>query len=116
MFIGKRCLRLISTELIKQQQKGLERKGGYGLKEYPKTFNQKIQLLNDPRAIQAIELIEFGVKYKKGNKYFIWLILFLAFSLYLEEFQNPIHITDMYFRISTASELLITKIFAAFKF
>ena len=31
MFIDKRCLRLISTELIKQQQKAMEKKGSYGL-------------------------------------------------------------------------------------
>ena len=71
--------------------------------EYPRTFEQKVVFLNDPRTIQKLEIVEYGVKYKPGKKY-LSLILLLAglFFLYNENYL-PVKIVDTYFCISTSS-------------
>ena len=60
-------------------------------------------ILNSPNAIQLLEVVEFGVKYKKSNKWFPILLLCFAFSAYLLEKSLPIRVTDRYFMISPES-------------
>lgn len=31
---------------------------------YPKTFQEKMILVNDPKTVQLLEIVEYGVKYK----------------------------------------------------
>ena len=43
-------------------------------------------VLNEPKMIQAIEIIEFGVKYKPGKKYlFIFLLAISAFTYFHQQ-------------------------------
>ena len=71
----------ISTEIIKAHNKQISKANPSLLREYPKTFEGKVIVLNEPKMIQAIEIIEFGVKYKPGKKYlFIFLLAISAFT------------------------------------
>mgnify|MGYP006869358031 CR=1 FL=1 len=71
------------------------------MKRYPKTFEEKAIVLNEPKMIQAIEIIEYGVKYKPGKKYlFLFLILISCFT-YLHQQILPERIVDGYFAVST---------------
>lgn len=71
------------------------------MKRYPKTFEEKAIVLNEPKMIQAIEIIEHGVKYKPGKKYlFLFLILISCFT-YLHQQILPERIVDGYFAVST---------------
>lgn len=71
----------ISTEIIKAHQNQVSKANPNLLRTYPKTFEEKAIVLNEPKMIQAIEIIEFGVKYKPGKKYlFLFLILISSFT------------------------------------
>lgn len=68
----------ISTALIKRDiENRLKNPSTGGAVAYPKTFEEKVILLNDPRTIQKLEIVEYGVKFKPGKKY---LSLLLALS------------------------------------
>lgn len=57
--------------------------------------------MNEPKMIQAIQIIEFGVKYKPGRKYlFLFMILISCFT-YLHQQILPERIVDGYFAVST---------------
>ena len=92
--------RFISTEQIKKYQQEMVKSNPTGLKEYPKTFEQKMILLNDPKTIQLLEVIEYGVKYKSGKKWLPLLLLGLAAFCYFHEKILPVRIIDRYFMIS----------------
>lgn len=68
----------ISTSIIKSDIENRVKNPsiGGGI-AYPKTFEEKVVVLNDPRTIQKLEIVEFGVKFKPGKKY---LSLLLALS------------------------------------
>ena len=91
----------ISTQIIKAHQNQVSKANPNLLKRYPKTFEEKAIVLNEPKMIQAIEIIEFGVKYKPGKKYlFLFLILISSFT-YLHQQILPERIVDGYFAVST---------------
>ena len=95
----------ISTELIKKElERNLKQTGpAPSIPEYPRTFEQKLVLLNDPRTIQKLEIVEYGVKYKPSKKY-LWALLGLtALFFHLNEQVVPVRVTDTYFAISNLS-------------
>jgi len=47
----------ISTEIIKKYQQELVKTNPNLLKEYPKTFQEKAVIINDPKFIQAISIV-----------------------------------------------------------
>lgn len=86
--------------------------------EYPRTFEQKVILLNDPRTIQKLEIVEYGVKYKPGKKYLSLVLALSALIFYINEKQLPEKVIDQYFAISNSSSLeyFTGFIFAQFMF
>lgn len=82
-FAQRRLAARISTEVIKRDiEKKLANTSKTHLPEYPRTFEQKVILLNDPRTIQKLEIIEYGVKYKPGKKYLTLLLLLSGLFFY----------------------------------
>lgn len=90
----------ISTELIKKQHQELLKKTQINPDIYPKTFEEKAIILNSPKTIQLLQVVEFGTKYKKSNKWFPFLLVGFALGAYLLEKVIPIRVTDRYFMIS----------------
>jgi hypothetical protein len=94
----------ISTDIIKRDiEKRLRNPNAGQALEYPKTFEQKVILLNDPRTIQKLEIVEYGVKYKPGKKYLSLLLALSALFFYINERQLPEKVIDRYFSISNSS-------------
>jgi hypothetical protein len=85
---------------------------------YPRTFEQKVVLLNDPRTIQKLEIVEYGVKYRPGKKYLSLLLALSALFFYINERQLPEKVVDRYFSISNSSngEYFTGFAFAGFMF
>ena len=57
-------------------------------------------VLNHPRTTEIIEIIEFGVKYKKGKNWIPLLMLTLALFGWLQQKILPVRINDRYFTVS----------------
>jgi hypothetical protein len=96
----------ISTDMIKkrvaeQLAMGKEKQ----VPEYPRTFEQKIIFLNDPKTIQKLEIVEYGVKYKAGKKYLSLALLLAGVFFYYNEQYLPVKVVDCYFCISNNSGL-----------
>ena len=61
--------------------------------------------------------MEFGVKYKEGKVWFIFVLMALGFLGYLFQSSLPIRINDRYFMVSPESTAYISGfIFAGFNF
>jgi hypothetical protein len=76
----------ISTEIIKAHHKQISKANPSLLRQYPKTFEGKVIVLNEPKMIQAIQIIEFGAKYKPGKKYlFIFLLAISTFTYFHQQ-------------------------------
>lgn len=103
-FTQRQLTKRISTEIIKRDiEKKLAKTTASHLPEYPRTFEQKVILLNDPRTIQKLEIIEYGVKYKPGKKYLTLLLLLGGLFFYYNEKYVPAKVVDCYFAISNNS-------------
>ena len=70
---------------------------------YPRTFEQRKVLLNDPRTIHKLEIVEYGVKYRPGKKSLSLLLALSALFFYYNEQQLPEKVLDRYFTISNSS-------------
>ena len=70
------------------------------MQEYPKTFEQKMMVLNDPKTIQVLQVVEYGAKYKEGKNWLIFVLIAMGLFGYLMQKTVPIRINDRYFMIS----------------
>ncbi len=96
----------ISTSLIKRDiENKLRNPSSGGAVAYPRTFEEKVVLLNDPRTIQKLEIVEYGVKFKPGKKYLSLLLALSGLFFYINERQLPEKVIDHYFAISNTSDL-----------
>lgn len=74
-------------------------------------------VLNHPKTIQLLEIVEFGVKYKKGNNWLPILLVAAALGGYILAKLLPIRVIDRYFMICPESpEYISGYFFAGFNF
>lgn len=74
-------------------------------------------IVNDTKTVQLLEVVEFGVKYKKGTNWLPLLLASLALAGYMLDRILPIRVTDRYFMISPESSTYISGyLFAGFNF
>ena len=59
-----------------------------------------MMVLNDPKTIQLIEVVEFGAKYKPGNRLLPVILLAIGAFCALHEKILPIRVIDRLFMIS----------------
>lgn len=74
-------------------------------------------IVNDPKTVQLLEIVEYGVKYKQGKIW--WPILLIGAGLlgYLFEKILPIRVNDRYFAISPESpSYVLSYLFSPFNF
>lgn len=87
------------------------------MREYPKTFEQKMVILNDPKTIQVLQVVEFGASYKEGKNWLIFVLIAVGLFGYLMQKSVPIRINDRYFMISPETvNYYVGYIFAAFNY
>lgn len=93
--------RMVHTnEVIKIYQKGLEKgRRQTGLMQ-PRTYEQQIQLINNPQIVKYIEVVEYGVVLPKTNKWVAALALVVAVFLYAHYETLPLAIVERYMSIS----------------
>ena len=90
----------INTEIIKQYQKELEKTNPSRLNKYPQTFEEKMMVVNHPKTIHYLQVVEFGVKYKPGKRWLPILLALFGLVAYVLTKTIPIRVTDRYLTIS----------------
>ena len=76
-----------------------------------------MMILNDPKTIQVLQVVEFGAKYKEGKNWVIFVLIAIGLFGYLMQKTVPIRINDRYFMISPeTSHYYVGYLFAAFNY
>jgi hypothetical protein len=74
-------------------------------------------ILNQPKTVQLLEIIEYGVKFKDGSNWLPFLLIFTALGGYTLSKVIPIRVSDRYFMICPESPQYIAGyIFAGFNY
>lgn len=118
--LNKKISYSINTDLIKKDYQKQMSKTGLSeqrMRQYPKTFEEKMMILNDPKTIQVLQVVEFGVKYKKGKNWTIFVLIITGLLGYYLQKNIPIRVNDRYFMVSPeAPNYYIGYLFAGFNY
>ena len=74
-------------------------------------------ILNDPKTIQVLQVVEYGAKYKEGKNWLIFVLIAMGLFGYLMQKTVPIRINDRYFMISPeTADYFVGYFFASFNY
>ena len=76
-----------------------------------------MMILNDPKTIQVLQVVEYGAKYKEGKNWLIFVLIAMGLFGYLMQKTVPIRINDRYFMISPeTADYFVGYFFASFNY